>query len=229
MTDETAAPADVAAAPTTDTSLTVTSNIAADATTAPSDATQTTPDGEVKPEAKEGEDKPADAETKPIEYTDFKLPEGMTLDEKLITDFKEFATENNLSQEDAQKLIDLHANTLKEAAEAPYKAWATTQQQWQKDVMADTELGGQNFEPMKVVLAKAIDQVGGEQAKAIREALNFTGAGNNPDILRLIFRMGKAITEGSPTSTGGPTNVSKPKSAGEIMYPSMTGLANQNM
>lgn len=200
--------------------LAATSNLIGDAKAEPQGETKPI-DGETK--QAEGEKKPEDGEKKteadkPIEYTDFTIPDGLIVDEKLMGDFKALATEAKMTQEQAQKVLDLHTSTLKEAAEAPYRAWTETQQQWQKDVMADKEIGGKNFETAKATIAKALDQVGGNEAAKIREAFNFTGAGNNPEIFRIMYRMANAITEGSIVQ-GNPAGGGK--SLGEKMYPSM--------
>lgn len=200
--------------------LTAPSNLIADSKTEQpsteikSSEVETKPDGEVK------------LDDKPIEYTDFTLPEGVKFDEKLLTDFKALATEAKLPQEQAQKLIDLHAGTMKEAAEAPYRQWADTQKQWQKQVMSDPEIGGEKLEAAKATIAKALDTIGGAEAQKIREAFNFTGAGNNPEIFRMMYRLSQAVTEGSIVQGNAPGG--KGKSAAETIYPTQKGLGNES-
>ena len=158
----------------------------------------------------------------PVEYTDFKLPEGVQADEQKMADFKATASEAGLSQEQAQKLVDVYSNAVRAATDASTQLWYDTQKQWQADVMKDPEIGGTNFEPMKATVAKAIDAVGGEDAAKIRQAFDYTGAGNHPDVIRFLYRLGKAIGEGGAVASGTPTAVEAPRSAAEKLYPSQT-------
>ncbi|MBD1412802.1 hypothetical protein NUJ30_08720 [Burkholderia contaminans] len=172
--------------------------------------------------SKTGDDASKGGADEPVEYTDFKLPEGVQVDEQKMTDFKATASEAGLSQDQAQKLVDLYSNAVKAATDASTQLWYDTQKQWQADVLKDPEIGGNNFEPMKATVAKAIDAVGGEDAAKIREAFNYTGAGNHPDVIRFLYRLGKAIGEGGAVAGGAPTAVEAPKSAAEKLYPSQS-------
>ncbi|TDY26296.1 hypothetical protein B0G81_6806 [Paraburkholderia sp. BL6665CI2N2] len=161
-------------------------------------------------------------EKTPVEYTDFKLPEGVEVDEAKLNDFKAKASEAGLTQEQAQQLVDLHANTLKSATDASTQLWYDTQKQWQEAVMKDPEIGGKNFEPMKAVVANAIDVIGGEDAAKIRQAFEYTGAGNNPEVIRFLYRLGQTIGEGGSVASGAPAASGQPKSAAEKLYPSQS-------
>ena len=158
----------------------------------------------------------------PVEYTDFTLPDGVVPDEQKLAEFKSLASEAGLTQEQAQKLIDTHAATLKSVNDANTQRWYDTQREWQATVMKDPEIGGKNFDDMKTTIASAIDVVGGKDAAAIRQAFDYTGAGNNPDVIRFLYRLGKSIGEGGSVDGGKPAAVEKPKSAAETLYPSQT-------
>ncbi|MGO8944260.1 MAG: hypothetical protein ACLQJ7_11380, partial [Syntrophobacteraceae bacterium] len=62
----------------------------------------------------------------PSEYAEFTIPEGTTLDEQTATEFKGLAKELDLTQEQAQKLLDFGGGKLRAQIEAPYKLWAET-------------------------------------------------------------------------------------------------------
>lgn len=172
--------------------------------------------------AKFDELKAADAKTAAIAGIKITVPEGIEIDEKVLTDFKGLISDEKLApSERAQKLVDMHVGALKQAIEEPAKAWMKLQTDWTATVKADPEMGGDNFTAMQSTIAKAIDSIGGQQAKEIREAFVFTGAGNNPAICRLIYRMSKALTEGghvagAALSTGG----ADVQQALKSMYPS---------
>lgn len=159
-------------------------------------------------------------EAKPGEIQ-IKLPEGFTLDEKVAGEFKAVLADEKLSAQDrADKLIEMHAAALKQATEASHELWRKTQETWQGEVKADPEIGGPNFDPMRARVAKAIDEIGGEQAAKIREAFDFTGAGNNPEIIRFVDRLAKAVVESGPVH-GSPAAgaAAKDKNAAAILYP----------
>lgn len=164
-------------------------------------------------DAKAGDKK--DGETPPVapaakvEYKDFTLPSGLEVDAATLGEFKTLASELGLSQEAAQKLVDFQGTRLAAIAEAPYNLWRDTQKTWQGEVKADPELGGKNFDTMKSTVAKALDQFGDPK---VREALDFTGAGNNPAIIRTMYRMAQKLVE-----TSGPLVGNPPKTTGKTM------------
>lgn len=165
------------------------------------------PEGE-KPEGeKEGDKEPAKYE--------FKLPDGIEIPAEKLAEVSAVLGEAKVSPETAQKLMDLHAGALKDAIEAPFNAWKSQQEAWQKEVKADPEIGGANFDKMRVATSKLIDQIGGEK---LREALIFTGAGNHPAIVKAFWQMSQKLTEGGMV-TGQPA-AAKSDVVSE-MYPSM--------
>jgi hypothetical protein len=189
--------------------------------------------GSGKQEAKTGETqaeggsssvhgKPGDGEARdekpvtkaPQEYSEFQVPEGATLDGQSAAEFKGLAKELDLTQEQAQKLLDFGGGKLRAQVEAPYKLWAETQAKWQAEVKADPEIGGTKFEQsikdaaQVFVPGESNPFVGSDaEAKALREALNMTGAGNNPAIVKMFVKMGKMLSEpgglsGNPVKDG---------------------------
>lgn len=179
--------------------------------------------GEKPAEAKPG-DKPADkpADAKAVEYTDFKVPEGIELGKEAVGEFKAVAAELGLNQDGAQKLVDLYTKSAMEAANAPYKLWEETQATWQKEVKADPEIGGSNMPTTFSNIAKLIDRFGGKEAAAIRGAFEFTGSGNNPEVIRFLARVGKVFAE-NPNVTGRAPTTQQGRA--ERMFPSLAAKA----
>ena len=173
-----------------------------------------------------GEKAPTDpaAPAEPIKY-DFKIPEGMKLDETQLAAFNDLGNKLKLAPEAAQELFDYHAGSLKAVAEAIQKSSTDAAQAaydnliggWKKELAADPELSGANADTAKEVLGKVLDQFGSKEA---REAFDLTGAGWNPHIIRMMVKMGKALTEGGPTTIGNPTKGVGPKTPGSVFYPS---------
>lgn len=152
-------------------------------------------------EKKDGADK---TEAAPETYADFKMPEGLVPDPELMPEFTGVAKELNLSQDQAQKLMDLYSKAQAKAQEQGTQAFAAVQEQWRKSIETDSELGGAKFTETKSNVAKVINQLvpDGAQKKALEQALYVTGAGNNPEIMRLIARAAPFITENSKHSSG---------------------------
>ncbi len=183
-----------------------------------------TAEGEKPPD--EGEQKPEPRS--PESYTDFTLPEGVQLDESGLTEFKSFAKEQDLTQEQAQKVLEFGGQKLKERLEAPFKVWTETQRKWQAEVKADPEIGGTKFEQSIKDAAQVFVPGEGnpfvgsaEEAQALREALNVTGAGNNPALVKFFVKIGRLLAEPGPIS-GKPTAVDKQGDLLAKMYPTMT-------
>jgi hypothetical protein len=144
----------------------------------------------------------------------FKLPEGVQADEAVLGEFAGVAKELGINQEGAQRLVDLYAKQAKAEAVKPYEQWHAMQKQWQDEIKADPSIGGDKLEPALQKVAKVLDTYGDPE---VRKALSFTGAGNNPAIIRTLVKMAEALSEGGPIVGAPPTG--KPKTAAEAMYP----------
>ena len=197
------------------------------ATSAPQakpDATEATPDGEPSLLSKEAE-APPPRPGAPDAY-DFKPPEGFDLDEKSIEEVTPIFKELALSNAEGQKLVDLYAKISREAAEAPVKFWRETQQKWLDEVRADPEIGDK-IELVKTTVNKALTTyLSPTEVAKLKSALNYTGAGNNPDIIRALFKLTSPLVEGGEVRGGGPVEVRAPNAASrptaaEAMFPSL--------
>jgi len=178
-----------------------------DATTVLTDGTQTTAteqqtqQTDATNEAKPADgDKPAEGEKPeddkpqgaPEEYAEFTLPDGVEFDAELGGDLKTFAKEQNLSQEQAQKLADLGAKQLQKFQAAQADAVAQAREAWQSEARADKEYGGDKFDESLASAKKAVDAFATPELKTL---LNQTGLGNHPELIRFMVRAGKAISE----------------------------------
>jgi hypothetical protein len=128
----------------------------------------------------------------PEKYGDFKLPEGVEVDKAMLEGFLPVAKELNLSQEQAQKLVDFQSQYVAHAAKAQQEAWDTMQADWVKAAKADKDIGGPAFNDSVGFAAKAIKQFGTAELKA---ALDATGVGNHPEFIRVFAKIGKAMSE----------------------------------
>lgn len=174
----------------------------------------------------EGEGEAGKDQGAPEAYSDFTIPEDMTVDPKNLEDFKTVAQDLNLTQEQAQKLVDFQAGRLKDMLQAPYRAWHELQRQWTDAVKNDAEIGGNKLADNLAAASRVFTPGDGNpfvrtaaEAKVLKEALIATGAGNNPEIVRLFTRIGIAMSE--PGFVRGKAAGVGEKTTGEIFYPNM--------
>ncbi len=132
----------------------------------------------------------------PVEYTDFTVEEGIKLDEDFLGQFKEVAKENNLTQDAAQKMIDLavgHSKTYAEAHEkATQEEWTNVRQGWLKELKADKEFGGDKYDETIIRGQRMVKQFGDD---GLTKFLNETGYGDHGSLIRMLARIDKIVGE----------------------------------
>src|SRR5262249_3847867 len=183
-----------------------------------------------KPESKPSvlnEAKPTAPAGAPEKNESLKAPEGykkkMEATASGTNNFKEIG----LSQDQAQKVMDLYNKEVVQAENAPYRAWEDMQEKWRNEIQQDPELGGK-LDQVKSTTARLIDGLGDPRlAQAFREAMDFTGAGNNPAFIRTFYRIAQRMTEGGAATGGGPAGSGpgqqRPASVAAALYPNLTG------
>lgn len=141
-----------------------------------------------------GDSKPQPAQSP--EYERFNVPEGFDYNDGKVSEFTALAREMNLTQEQAQKLVDLHVRHwlgFEEQARAQAEEWS-------KQAMNDPEFGGQKFMQSLRDAQRFVSAFGGER---LRAALDATGAGNHPEIFRAFARAGRILGEDRLVSGAG--------------------------
>lgn len=166
-------------------------------------------EGEKKPEVKpEGETKPEDkkpdAPVVPEKYADFKLPDGFKMDEKTLPEVQTAFKEAGLTQEQAQKFVDLYAKVGLDAANAPYKLWAETQKSW-TDEIANRFPGDKSTEVKSMIQGVFNSVLPPSLSKNLIAALDLTGAGSHPDVVEALNILLKPLSEGKPVRGNGPS------------------------
>lgn len=169
---------------------------------------ETKPDGETKSTGNtllnNGEKKPEEkpkAEGVPEKYEFTGLPEGLTVPDDVTTMFKE----KGFSQEQAQSAVDYYVKKSQEAAETPAKFWQETNDDWRAEIEKDPEYKG-DMQALNTSVSRLLDSLGDAKlVKDFREAMDFTGAGNNPAFAKVMFRLSQQLNEGSYVRPGGPS------------------------
>lgn len=158
------------------------------------------------------EDKPADGD-KPAEKPDekeqkqegapekyeFQAAEGVELDTEALKDFEPVARDLNLTNEQAQKLVDAYPKILAGVQQRQAEAWQAQTEQWAADVKADKEIGGDKLTANLSAAQRALEQFGDPELK---EYLDSTGLGNHPALVKAFIKVGKAMSE-DKVVTGG--------------------------
>jgi hypothetical protein len=155
---------------------------------------------------------PPPAAGAPEAYAAFKVPDGFSLDEKVLTEASATFKELGLTQDAAQKLVDMHIRQAQEAAEQPYKAYTEMREGWRKSVLADPIVGnGADLKPeVKQTIARMYDVVGDTKlVTEFKEAMDMTGVGDHPAFVKLLYSLAQRATEGRPVAGTGPTPASQ--------------------
>lgn len=137
----------------------------------------------------------------------FDAPEGVTLDKKSVDAFTAIAKELKLPAEAAKKIADVAIQAEVGRAEA-FKVQVA---EWATQVSKDAELSKPE---VQATARKAVETFGSPELKAL---LNSTGMGNHPEVVRLMAKVGAAISEDKLLGKGDSGQPST-KSAAQVLY-----------
>lgn len=175
---------------------------------------------EPEQEAAEGDktEEGSDDEPKgaPEQYEEFKVPEGYTVDDKALEEFVEFAKGRDMTQDQAQEILDYYTKNLETMFSQQAEAWENTRKEWVESARSDKEFGGQRFQENLKHVSSAMKQFGTPE---LRQVLNDSGLGDNPELIRFFYRVGKLAGEGEfHTGSGGSAGE---RDAAKTLYPDM--------
>ncbi|MCM7139883.1 peptidase [Enterobacter kobei] len=146
------------------------------------------------------------------EKYEFKPAEGQELDTAALEQFEPIARELNLSNEQAQKMVDLYGTKiLPMVQQQQAETWQKTTEQWAADVKADKEIGGDKLTANLSAAQRALDQFGTPELK---EYLEGTGLGNHPELVKAFIKIGKAMSEDGMVDGSNQGQ----RSAAEVLY-----------
>lgn len=124
------------------------------------------------------------------EKYEFTAGKDQELDKEAVAAFEPIAREIGLSNEQAQKIVDVYGSTIMpQIAKQQEAAWQKQVTEWAETVKADKELG--SVESIGNA-QKAMDQFGTPELK---QYLNDSGLGNHPELFRIFSKIGKAMSE----------------------------------
>lgn len=174
-----------------------------------------TPEENAALKAEHDKTKPAagDDTTVPETY-ELKMPDGVELDAKLLEAVSPVFKDLFLTNAQAQALTDKFTEVMQQRATAQGETWATTIAGWADQAKADKDIGGDNWDTTVSTGLRAVNVLG---TPALREYLNASGAGNHPEVIRLMAKVGAMIKEDNPASGGAEGN-GKPVDPAHILF-----------
>jgi hypothetical protein len=173
-------------------------------------------------EQKPAEQKPAEPDAKAAELAaqvpedgkyEFALPEGMKLDEDLAALASPILKETGFTRAEANKAAQAFAKVQEGMAAKLAADWVNTQKEWQGAAKADKEYGGEKFDQSLLSANQAVTKFGSpDLAKYLAES----GAGNHPEVIRFMVKVGNAFSDDKPANTDAKGTVEK--SPAQILY-----------
>jgi hypothetical protein len=184
-------------------------------TTAPTavEAPAVQPNGEAAPTSLLSE---AAQAPEPFDAEKITIPEGMTKDDALWSDFTKFATENGLTGSAAQAAIDLAGKQVQAVIQRQNADWMKMQEDWQAQVKADPEIGGDKLAGNLQTFSKVARNPELSDPEFLAD---IAPVGNKLSVVRTLARWAKALSEGGPVQgTPATANGGRPQSLGEAFY-----------
>jgi hypothetical protein len=170
----------------------------------------------------EGEGDGEDTSVIPDEYT-FSPPEGVEVDVGKLEGFSDTAKDLQLTQNQYQRLVEFDIERSAAAVQEMSGQFQERISSWADEAKADKELGGEDLDKNLGLAKQAIDTFGSPQLAKLIDAPSADnpdglGLGNHPEVIRLFYRVGRAISE-SDLVTG--DNKIEGRDSLEKMYPTM--------
>lgn len=161
--------------------------------------TTTTENQEKKPEVLLGGEQPPAEQ--PIQYTDFTMPEGYTMNPDDSKVLQELGQEFKMPQEAVQKLVDLGVQMQQRQVQEQQKTILS----WLDAAKADKEYGGENLEKNLLTAQRAFSLPKGAE---ISKILYMSGLGNHPAVIGFMTEVGKLLEPDNMTHGRGANNAS---------------------
>jgi hypothetical protein len=149
---------------------------------------------------------------------EFKLPDGVTLDPKLVDEVTPILKELGLSNDNAQKLVDWYNKHTGDTVTSLQESNRATRTEWQSESKTWMNANGGEA-AVKTDVGRALNSVfanadGTPDTKAIGEFkkyMDWTFAGDNPYFIRAFATMAKSFNEGKAVQGSGPSQFGQQK------------------
>lgn len=128
---------------------------------------------------------------KPVELK-LALPEGSQLDPTVVEKIVAESKARGLSQEQAQARLNEAHEAVATYVKGQDAVLETEKKAWIDSLKADKEIGGVAFDENVTMAKRAVDAFGSE---GFKKALNDSGLGNHPELVRTFARIGRSIAD----------------------------------
>ena len=161
--------------------------------------TSTAEEGDAQKEAEDGkgtEGSEKDEPGKPEPY-EIEAPEGYPITPENLKSLNAHFNELGLTKEQAEKALAYRAEqyaAFQASQQAQRKSWIT-------EIQADKEYGGEKFKETVADAKRALAQF--DEGGTIRTLLEETGYGDNPAIIKVFAKVGRAMAEDKIVGNGG--------------------------
>ena len=175
-------------------------------------------------------DPAAPASAAPEAYADYTVPDGYTLDPEIKTKADAIFRGLNLTQPQAQSLVDFFRETTQAQSQAPYEAYRTMTDGWKQSSMDHPDLKGKLTAggPVLTAIGRALSSLEPALATDFRSIMDLTGVGNHPAMIRVLNHFATRLNEGSHVAGNGPSThgqsasgATAPPTAAQALYPNL--------
>jgi hypothetical protein len=148
------------------------------------------------------------------EKYEFKIPEGMTLDQAFVDKVTPIFKKHNVTQAAAQEIADVYIADMKVKADAQAASFKQMLKDSYDETVKELSKDGKNYKEQLVYVAKVRDKL---LSKETCELLDATGLSNEKSFILDLIAIGKLISEDKlPAGTSAPGVT---VSAAKAMYP----------
>lgn len=155
------------------------------------------------------------AASAPESYAGFQLPEGVALNDTVMTEFTGLAKSHNLTQEAAQKFVDLGAKMATGFGEVVQKSHADLKAKFQTELQNDPTIGGERLNENLAIAQRAVDAYGTPE---LRKMLEDSGLNREPNLVRFLHAVGKTVAEDNAGVVNGTGKGDGQKSLADRLY-----------
>lgn len=159
-------------------------------------------------------------------------PEGVQVDQELVDAlapaFKEIGLTGKQAQQLADKFTEMQTARAKAYADKPEGQWSMasyayfqkngTPDKWADNAKADKEIGGAKWDAKGGTVETAVRAVNTLGSPGLKEYFEASGAGNHPEVIRFMAKVGAMIKEDNPAD-GGAGGSGKPAEAAHVLFP----------
>lgn len=157
-------------------------------------------------------------------FDNIQMPDGITFDTALAEKFEPIAKKLNLSQEDANELVNMLAehqhsqlaNQQELIAEFKRQEIEASKIEYQKMMNADTEIGGGDKDKQNAYLDIADKGYTKFASQELMDTLQALGLDYHPSVIKHFYNLGKLVGNDSITKTNIP--VGNAQNAADILY-----------